>query len=267
MLNVRMPNMPSLAQLPDALLSEGRYWVTSDEAAQLVDIPTAHVYPGLQRLRRRGAMFSPARGFHVVIPPEYRSWGVLPGELFIDGMMRALGRDYYVSLLTAAAMHGAAHQAPQVFQVMVDRPASDRDIERVRLRFYANEHIGDMAIEERQVSTGRMRLASRETTLVDLVVHPEAAGGLNNLATVIVEIGDVDISGLARLAAMRSRSVARRLGWLLEQHRDDLDLEPLREVALADGAYPTRLVRALPARGPIDPSWSLQVNSDVEADL
>ena len=100
-------------------MSQGRYWVSSTEAAQFADVPPQHVYPGLQRLRRRGAIFSPARGLYVVVPPEYRSWGVLPGELFIDPMMRALGRNYYVSLLTAAAMHGASHQAPQVFQVMV----------------------------------------------------------------------------------------------------------------------------------------------------
>lgn len=259
--------MASVADLPDLLVSQGRYSVTPAEAALLAGVPTAHVYPGLQRLRRRGAMFSPARGLYVVIPPEYRSWGVLPGELFIDAMMRALGRDYYVSLLTAAAMHGAAHQAPQVFQVMVDRPLADRDIERVRLRFYANEHIGEMAIEERQVSTGRLRLATRETTLVDLVVHPDDAGGLSNVATVIAEIGDLDVTQLARLAAVRSRSIARRLGWLLDQHRDDLDLEPLRRVALSGGEHPTRLVRALPARGPVDPSWNLQVNTDVEPDL
>ena len=259
--------MPSLAELPDALVSEGRYWVSTGEAAKLAGVPAAHVYPGLQRLRRRGAMFSPARGFHVVIPAEYRSWGVLPGELFIDGMMRALGRDYYVSLLTAAAMHGAAHQAPQVFQVMVDRHVADRDIERVRLRFYANEHLREMAVEERQVDTGRIRLATRETTLVDLVVHPDDGGGLSNIATVAVEIGDLDVSQLAQLAAVRSRSVARRLGWLLERYRADLDLEPLHEIAHAGDGYPTRLVRALPARGPIDPRWNLQVNSDVEADL
>jgi predicted transcriptional regulator of viral defense system len=259
--------MPSLAELPDALVSEGRYWVTSAEAAQLADVPPAHVYPGLQRLRRRGAMFSPARGFHVVIPAEYRSWGVLPGELFIDGMMRALGRDYYVSLLTAAAMHGAAHQAPQVFQVMVDRHVADRDIERVRLRFYANERLHEMATEQRQVDTGRIRLAARETTLVDLVVHPEDAGGLSNVATVTIEIGEIDVQLLARLAAVRSRSIARRLGWLLDRYRHDLDTGPLQEVAQADSGYPTRLVRALPARGPIDPRWNLQINSDVEPDL
>jgi predicted transcriptional regulator of viral defense system len=259
--------MPSLAELPDALISKGRYWVSTAEAAALAGVPAAHVYPGLQRLRRRGTMFSPARGFHVVIPAEYRSWGVLPGELFIDGMMRALGRDYYVSLLTAAAMHGAAHQAPQVFQVMVDRHVADRDIERVRLRFYANEHLREMATEERQVDTGRIRLATRETTLLDLVVHPDDAGGLSNIATVAVEIGDLDVPQLTRLASVRSRSVARRLGWLLSQFRNDLDLEPLRKVALAGGGYPTRLVRALPARGPIDPRWNLRVNSDVEPDL
>src|ERR1700677_244428 len=167
--------MPSLAELPDALISEGRYWVSTAEAAELAGVPAAHVCPGLQRLRRRGAMFSPARGFHVVIPAEYRSWGVLPGELFIDGMMHALGREYYLSLLTAAAMHGAAHQAPQVFQVMVDRHVADRDIERVRLRFYANEHLREMATEERQVDTGRIPLATRQTTLVDLAVHPDHA--------------------------------------------------------------------------------------------
>ncbi len=259
--------MPSLAELPDALVSEGRYWLTAVEAAELADVPLAHVYPGLARLRRRGALFSPARGFYVVVPPEYRSWGVLPGELFIDGMMHALGRGYYVSLLTAAAMHGAAHQAPQVFQVMVDRHLPSRDIKRVRLRFYVNERLGQMAVEERQVDTGRVRLATRETTLVDLIAHPDEAGGLDNLATVIVAIGDVDVAELARLAMMRSRSVARRLGWLLDQFRDDLDLQPLRKAALAPDTYPTRLVRALPARGPLDQSWNLQVNTSVEPDL
>jgi predicted transcriptional regulator of viral defense system len=212
-------------------------------------------------------MFSPARGLYVVVPPEYRSWRVLPGELFIDAMMLALEREYYVSLLTAAAMHGASHQAPQLFQVMVDRHVADRDIERVKLRFYANEYLDQMAVEERRVDTGRIQLATRETTLVDLVVHPEDAGGLSNVATVIAEIGDLDVAVLARLASVRSRAVVRRLGWLLERFRGELDLAPLRRLALADGTYPSRLVRALPARGQIEARWNLQINSSVESDL
>ncbi len=259
--------MPSIAELPDVLLSQGRYWVTSTEAAELAGIPVDHVYPGLARLRRRGAMFSPARGFHVVVPPEYRAWRVLPGELFIDGMMRALRRKYYVSLLTAAAMHGASHQAPQVFQVMLDRHLADRDIEGVRLRFYINEHLEQMDVEERQVHTGRIRLATRESTLLDLIAHPQAGGGLSNIATVIMEIGELDMDRLARLTSLRSRSIARRLGWLLARLRTDLDMQPLRAVAEPESGHPTRLVRARPAHGEIDPAWNVQVNATVEPDL
>lgn len=75
-----------------------------------------------------------------MIPPEYRSWGVIPADWFIDDLMRHRGRRYYVALLSAAVYHGASHQAPQVFQVMADGRVLDRAIERVRPRFYASEH-------------------------------------------------------------------------------------------------------------------------------
>jgi predicted transcriptional regulator of viral defense system len=93
------------------------------------------------------------------------------------------------------------------------------------------------------------------------------ASGLSNASTVIAEIMDLDVPALAQLASVRSRSIARRLGWLLDRFRDDLELGPLREVARAEKGHPTRLVRALPARGPIDTYWNLQINSPVEPDL
>ena len=65
--------------------------------------------------------------FTSLFRPSTARGGSLPSELFIAGMTRALGRDYYVSLLTAAAMHGAAHQAPQVFS---PSPAAAGDGER-----------------------------------------------------------------------------------------------------------------------------------------
>jgi predicted transcriptional regulator of viral defense system len=46
-----------------------------------------------------------------------------------------------VALLSAAELHGAAHQAPQVFQVMVDRHVRDRGVGRARLRFFASTHV------------------------------------------------------------------------------------------------------------------------------
>lgn len=87
------------------------------------------------------------------------------------------------------------------------------------------------------------------------------------MATVIAQIGDLDVPALAQLARVRSRSVARRLGWLLDTFRNDPDLEPLRAAAHPEDGYPTRLVRSLPARGRIDAGWNLQINASVEPDL
>lgn len=89
----------------------------------------------LASLRKRGRVFSPARGMWVPIPPEYRTWGAPDPMLYIDDMMAHLGAGYLVGWLTAAARHGASHQAPQVFQVATSKPLRDRVFGRSRLQF------------------------------------------------------------------------------------------------------------------------------------
>ena len=116
--------------LPDRLIAIGELVASVERICSPVGLSPRSVHSGLSRLRRQGRLFSPARGLHVAVPPEYRSWGVVPASWFIDAMMQHLGRSYYVGLLTAAAVHGASHQHAQVFQVMVDRQLGDRGIPR-----------------------------------------------------------------------------------------------------------------------------------------
>ena len=49
--------------------------------------------------------------------------------------MRHLGVDYRISLLRAAAFHGASHQAAQVFQVIVPKQIRFITIGRQRIQF------------------------------------------------------------------------------------------------------------------------------------
>src|ERR1700728_1118626 len=133
----------SIQHLPDLLIARGRYSTSVEEIRELTGLSYAAITSGMQRLRKQRRVFSPTRGLYVVVPPEYRSWGVIPPDWFIGDLMRHLGRRYYVALLSAASYHGAAHQAPQVFQVMADGRVLDRAIERVRLRFYVSEHAAD----------------------------------------------------------------------------------------------------------------------------
>lgn len=254
------------AGLPEALIAEGRYWATTKELAALTGSTPGATHQAIARLRRQGRLFSPARGFYVMVPPEYRSWRVVPGEWFIDAMMKYLGRDYYVGFLTAAAMHGAAHQSPQTFQVVTTKYLPDRDLGRVHLRFTTSERVKEMAVEQRVTQTGYFTLATRETTVVDLVWHVRAGGGISNVATVLKEIGQLNGDGLARLAPVRDRATARRLGWLLEAYRPDVDPHWLSVVAAPKLGEPVLLSPSAPRRGRVDDRWGVVVNTVVEPD-
>ena len=257
----------SIQDLPDLLMSRGRYSASLGEIRSLTGLSDAAIASGLQRLRRQRRVFSPTRGLYVVIPPEYRSWGVVPADWFIDDLMGHLGRRYYVALLSAAAYHGASHQAPQVFQVMADGRVLARAIERVRLRFYANEHTADTPIDKVVVHTGYMRVSSREATVVNLVREPRASGGISNVATILTEIGALDGSALATLAARHSRTLARRTGWMVDNYGSCQDLGPLRLAARLDLGEPALLSASGPRRGRADPAWGVRVNITVEPDL
>jgi hypothetical protein len=137
-----------------------------------------------------------------MVPPEYRSWGAVPAAWFIDPMMQHLGRSYYVGLLSAAAQHGASHQAAQTFQVVTDRHVEDRDFDRVRLRFQTSALAAQTPIEQINTPTGTMAVSTREATVGDLVEHPGESGGLSNVATILREIGELDGAELARLSAL-----------------------------------------------------------------
>ena len=255
--------------LPDHLLAQGRYTATTDEIAQLLDLDKGAVRVGMNRLRKQQLAFSPARGLYGFVPPNYRSWGVLPAEWFVDDLMRFLGRDYYVGLLSAAAHHGAAHQRAQVFQVVTDKPTANRDIGRVRLRFFTSGSVGQATRETVNTPAGTLAISNRETTVSDLVAHPRAAAGFSNIVTIIREIGPLDGDELARQSAAHPRAHARRLGWLVENYSKSTtsNLEALERHAAPAQGVPTRLSPGGPRRGRIDKRWGVWINTEIEPDI
>jgi predicted transcriptional regulator of viral defense system len=122
----------SLSAFVDRLQQSGRY--TFDRKEALKELKTSPVALKLSALRlaRQGRLVAPRRGFFVIVPLEYKSAGSPPPSWFIAPLMNFEGESYYVGLLSAAALHGAAHQQPQEFQVMASRqlkPAMARAIQ------------------------------------------------------------------------------------------------------------------------------------------
>lgn len=263
-----MPIQVPPSQLADALIAQGRYWASTRELEEMTGQRGATLRHSLAALREAGLLFSPARGLYVFVPPEYRSWRVLPAAWFVDGMMEHLGRDYYVGFLNAAELHGASHQAPQTFTLVTSQPPlPDRDIERVRLRFVSSQDVGKVPTEQRTVHTGYLTVATPETTMVDLAWRPRLGAGLSNVATILKEIEGLEAEQLARVAQVRPRSAARRLGWLIDRFRPDLDTHWLRVVARPDEGEPALLSPGGKRRGRRDKSWGLRINVDVEPDV
>lgn len=262
-----MGEQTTFRELPNFLIGRGRYWATTAEIAAQTEAGADATRHGLARLRSQRRLFTPARSFHVMVPPEYRSWGTVPAAWFIDPMMQHLGRAYYVGLLSAAAQHGASHQAAQTFQVVTDRHVEDRDFERVRLRFQTSTLTAQTPVERVNTPTGTMAVSTREATVGDLVERPGRSGGLSNVATILREIGGLDGTELARLSAPRPRTHARRLGWLLTKFRGDVETSSLRVVADPGRGAPIPLAAGGPSRGTVDEDWGVIVNVEVESDI
>lgn len=222
----------------------------------------------LSRLRDRREIATPVRGFHVILPPEHRAAGCRPAIEFIDELATFLGTPYYVALLSAAELHGAAHQRPQVTQVMV--PTRHRGVRcgSVRVDFPLRENAAAIPVLVKNTPTGTVRIATPEATANDLVGYVDRCGGLGNVATVIMELAEeMSPTKLGAVVASSPSSWAQRLGYLLE-------LVGARELAACiepavDRARPSWVLLdpTGPRSGARSQRWRLVVNSTVEADL
>lgn len=257
------------ARLRDELLAEGVSTFDAAEAARRTGLAAGRVHGALKRLVDAGQIFSPARGLYVVIPPEYRSWGAVPASWFVHPMMAHLGRGYYVALLSAAEMLGAAHQHPQVFQVVVDKYLPDRAFGRVRMQFVVNKRAAELATTRVNSPTDTLRVSTPEVTSLDMASRPNDSGGLSNVATVVIELfedREIAEQGLIDATRFYPSASIRRAGYLLETFADGR-LDALHAVADPLAHEPAPLQAGGVRRGRVDERWNLRINTEIEPDL
>jgi len=260
-----------LSEYIDGLQATGRYTFSTQEAHEVLPMSEIAVDSALRRQRQRGRIVSPRRGFHVIVPQEYALAGCPPPSWFIDELMTHLGQPYYVGLLSAAALHGASHQQPMVFQVLTDRPTREATAGRSRIEFHMNSSLADTPTVRMQTETGTMLAATPEATALDLIRHPEACGGWGAVATVLGELAErLDPATLALVAQGRKTPEIQRLGFLLDRLGERQLADSLLRV-LTSRRY--RRVHLAPDEVAEDQApyrsegpWRVIANTDVEVD-
>jgi predicted transcriptional regulator of viral defense system len=201
------------------LLSRGQVYFSAAQAQQALGISKNALLKAAEKQQKRGNLISPRRGFYVIVPPEYRAMGALEPPWYIDALMAHEKRPYYVGLLSAAALHGATHQAVMEFQVVTDKQLPRIRAGRSSIAFYYRKDMDavEQALHRHKTKTGMMKVSGVELTALDLVRYPHAAGGMHHIATVFSDLGErIDAERLAVLSSTFERSVRQRLGFLLE---------------------------------------------------
>lgn len=255
-------------QYIDSLAASGRHTFTTTAAVEAIGGSEDAVRAQLRRLKKRGRIASPMRSFHLVVPPEYRRLGCLPAEHFIDQLMEHLGEPYYVTLLSAAERHGAAHQRPQSLQVMVPKNRPPVECGQVRVLFVARGDLEQVPVSTFNTPHGYIKYAMPEMTALELVGYPQHAGGLNNVATVLTELcEEMDGGKLVEAAALCPIGWSQRLGYLLELV-DASGLAGALEPFVSSNAnsyIPLRRSEDV-VGAPRDAKWKVIVNVEVEPD-
>ena len=226
------------------LAAAGRHCFTSRDAREALDVSADATKLALGRLARKKHVASPARGFHVILPPEYRSLGCLPAEQFVPELMRWLNQPYYAGLLSAAQFHGAAHHRPQEFQVMLTKPRRPIRCGHVRVAFIGRNRLHEVAVQSFNTPRGTLQVSTPEATAVDLVGFHRRAGGLDQVATVLSELAEM-MDPYKLLAAAETAPVtwAQRLGYLLESVDAGKLVAPLKDYVRS---YAKRTTALLP---------------------
>jgi predicted transcriptional regulator of viral defense system len=172
----------------------------------------------IARLIKKGELASPLRGFYVIVSPEYRKLGCIPADQFLPYLLHYMGRIYYGALTTAAIYYGATHQAPQVYQIMVQKKIKSIQCGGVRINFIINHAIENTPRTNVDTAKSVFTISTAEATAADLLKFIRQSGGLNNIATIISELAErMDAKALKVLLESQDGLVwKQRLGFLLD---------------------------------------------------
>jgi predicted transcriptional regulator of viral defense system len=267
-----MSNAKATYQYLDSYLKEvraqGRYAFTIDELKDHFRWSPNTLNQTLYRAKQRKEIALIRPGFHVIIPSEYSKQGIIPPYLYLDDLMKSLDKPYYVGLLSAAALHGAAHQQPTRYTVITQSPAP-RSVEKLGIMFFSKREFIKDGIVHKKTLAGYIDVSSPELTALDFFDYLHKFG-INRIATILQELSEeMKPAALSKIAKQYPNTAAiQRLGYVLEHVAETDKLSDTIHKALGKRTiFPVPLSPQKGKKGEIDSKWKIIKNMEIETDL
>ncbi len=250
--------------------SKGRFSFTFEELNHTFDSSEQAIRRKLYRLKADKKIAIIRKDFYVILSPEYAKDGSLPVFLYIDDLMKYLGRDYYLGLYTAASLYGAAHQQPMEYQVIVQSPMRAIVENNTRINFLVRKVWGQEGIEKKNSAAGYFNVSSPELTALDFMSFNGKIGGISRIIPILGElIEEMKPSKMYKIASgYPQTSSLQRLGYLYDKIFNRQNLAASIQKVLENKTIQNVLLSiASPKQGNIDRNWKVDVNIIIENDL
>ena len=250
--------------------ARGRYSFTLEELKKEFDLPYPTIKQSLYRLKVKTRVSQIRQGFYVIVPPEYSALETLPTVMFIDSMMKYLNKPYYVGLLSAAALHGAAHQQPMTDFVVTQAPAPrNTSNKKLKIVYYAKKTLLGEGIIQKKTPAGYVNVSSPELTAFDLLENIHTFG-INRITTVLQELyEEMHPSRLSKIAKLiDNKANIQRLGYILDTVVNNEKLaNSLYKVLSRTSFSSVPLSPQKGRKGQIESKWKIIINVQIESDL
>lgn len=260
----------SLDKFLNETRSQGRHSFGLGELKQALRVSDKAVNQALYRAKARKKVAQVRKGFYAILSPEYTKQGMVPPTLLIDDMMKMLSRRYYVGLISAAALHGAAHQQPMEYFVITQKPAL-RNIKnkKLKINFYVKKDWSTESVIQKKTDAGYINVSSPELTALDLLFYKDAIS-LNNIVTILKELTQEIKPAVLQKTASKYPQVAaiQRLGYILDKELKNEKLAAVLLKVLKDkNVFPVPLSNNKTKDGSLDEKWKVINNTNIEADI
>jgi predicted transcriptional regulator of viral defense system len=250
--------------------SKGRFSFTFEELNAAFDSSEQAIRRKIYRLKADNKIAIVRKDFYVVLPPEYTEKGSLPIYLYIDDLMKYLGKNYYVGLYSAAALHGAAHQQPMEYQVIVQSPMRSVVEKDTQINFFVRKIWEPKSLDKKQSAAGYFNVSSPELTALDFMSFNGKIGGISRIIPILSELTEeIKPTRMYKIASGYPQiSALQRLGYMFDKVYNRQDLA--KSIRRALKGKPTQnilLSIASPQRENIDKDWKVDVNVEIENEL
>ncbi|GHV34507.1 hypothetical protein FACS1894178_2140 [Bacteroidia bacterium] len=267
--------------------SKVRYWIEDlpkrgkivfsqqEVEKQFPDLSLANIRNSLYRLVAKKKIQSVWHGFFVIVPVEYGLKGIVPPIEYIDQLMKHLGKEYYIALLSAAALQGASHQQPQEFTVITNSGnLRDKQKKDVKINFVTKKNIPTKYLTNLMTNSGYVHISIPELTAFDLIIYKRNTGGLNRVATVLNELAEtMNFDNLeADFFELFNSQAIQRLGYLLDLLGYEKLADTLEQKAKQAGIKFKKCPLSLTSKKlelseyKTDNKWKIIINEEIEID-